>query len=91
VIVLFYFDWFGPAKELSELEKTLTAAAAKGGGVKYKGTYAPDNRKFHFVSMFETKSYDKLMEILMDPKNPPRDYNKLTHGTFEILRGPLKH
>jgi len=69
VIVLFYFDWFGPAKELSKLEKTLTAAAAKGSGVKYKGTYAPDNRKFHFVSMFETKSYDKLMEILMDPKN----------------------
>jgi len=26
----------------------------------------------------------------MDPKNPPRDYAKLTHGTFEMLRGPLK-
>ena len=40
--------------------------------------------------MFETESYDKLIEILMDPKNPHRDYKKLTHGTFEILRGPLK-
>jgi hypothetical protein len=89
VIVLFYFDWFGPAKELSELEKTLSAVA-KEGGVKYKGTYTPDSRKFHFVSMFETESYDKLMEILMNPKNPPRDYKKLTHGAFEILRGPLK-
>jgi hypothetical protein len=90
VIVLFYFDWFGPAKELNELEKTLKSAAAKEAGVKYKGMYAPDSRKFHFVSMFETESYDKLMEILMNPKNPPRDYKKLTHGTFEILRGPLK-
>jgi hypothetical protein len=40
--------------------------------------------------MFETESCDKLMEFLMDAKNPPRDYKKLTHGTFEILRGPLK-
>jgi hypothetical protein len=90
VIVLFYFDWFGPAKELSEMEKTLKAITAKSVGVKYMGTYAPDNRKFHFVGMFETESYDKLMETLMDPKNPPRDYKKLTHGTFEVLRGPLK-
>jgi hypothetical protein len=30
------------------------------------------------------------MEVLMDPENPPRDYTKLTHGTFEILLGPLK-
>jgi hypothetical protein len=64
--------------------------STKGGGVKYRGTYAPDNRKFHFVGMFETESYGRLMEILMDPENPPRDYTKLTHGTFEILRGPLK-
>ena len=90
MIVLFYFDWFGPAKELNELAKTLAAAATKGSGIKYKGTYAPDSRKFHFVSMFETESYDKLMETLMNPKNPSRDYKKLTHGTFEILRGPLK-
>jgi len=27
---------------------------------------------------------------LMDPEAPPRDFKKLTHGTFEILRGPLK-
>jgi len=47
----------GPAKELSELEKTLTAVAAKGSSVTYKGTYAPENRKFHYVIMFETDSY----------------------------------
>jgi hypothetical protein len=40
--------------------------------------------------LFETESYDKLMEALMDPKAWHRDYKKLTHGTFEILRGPLK-
>ncbi len=89
MIVLFYFDWFGSAKELGDMEKTLMTTA-KGSGVKYMGTYAPDNRKFHFVGMFETESYDQLIQILMDPKNPPRDYKKLTHGTFEILRGPLK-
>jgi hypothetical protein len=89
VIVLFYFDWFGSAEELNEWEKMLQTAVGKGSGIKYRGTYAPDNKKFHFVAMFETKSYDKLMECLLDPKNPPRDYKKLTHGMFEILRGPL--
>jgi hypothetical protein len=69
---------------------TKIQSTTKGGGVKYEGMYAPDNRRFHFVGMFEAESYDRLMEILMDPKNPPRDYTKLTIGTFEILRGPLK-
>ena len=89
MIVLFYFDWFGSSKELSEMEKMMASALGKEGGVKYMGTYAPDSRKFHFVSLFETESYDKLMAVLMDPKNPPRDYKKLAHGSFEVLRGPL--
>ncbi len=88
MIVLFYFDWFGSQKELSQMEKSMTGAF-KGSGIKYMGTFAPDNRKFHYVAMYETKSYDRFMEAMMNPKFPPRDYNKLTHGTFEILRGPL--
>ena len=88
MIVLFYFDWFGSQKELGQMEKSMIGAF-KGSGVKYKGTYAPDSRKFHFVAMYETKSYDKFIEALTSPKNKPRDYKKLTHGTFEILRGPL--
>ncbi len=88
--VLFYFDWFGSQKELREMEKSMVSAFSKASGVKYMGTYAPDNRKFHYVAMYETKSYDKFMEALMNPRNPPRDYKKLTHGTFEILRGPLE-
>jgi len=60
VIVLFYFDWFGPAKELSELEKMLTTVNAKEGSVTYKGTYAPDNKKFHFVSVLRLKATTSL-------------------------------
>ncbi len=90
MIVLLYFDWFGTAEELKELETTMTAACAKAEGVEYRGRYAPDNRKFHFVYMYEVESYQKLLEVLMDPEMPPRDYKKLTHGTFEILRGPLE-
>lgn len=90
MIVLLYFDWFGTAEELKESEKKQIAAFAQADGVKYKGRYAPDNRKFHFVYMFEVESYEKLLEFLMGPKMPPRDYKKLTHGVFEILRGPLK-
>lgn len=90
MIVLLYFDWFGSAEELKEMEEKMTAAFAKVDGVKYKGRYAPDNRKFHFVYMFEVESYEKLFEVLLNPRMPPRDYKKLTHGVFEILRGPLK-
>jgi len=90
VIVLLYFDWFGTAEELREVEEKLTAVCAEVGDVEYKGRYAPDNRKFHFVYMFEVKSYEKVLEVLTGPEMPPRDYKKLTHGTFEILRGPLK-
>lgn len=90
MIVLLYFDWFGTIEELEELEEKLRVAWAEVGGVEYKGRYAPDNRKFHFVYLFEVESYDKLTKVLTGPEMPPRDYRKLTHGTFEILRGPLK-
>jgi len=90
VIVLLYFDWFGSTEELKEMEEVLTAACAKAAGVEYKGRYAPDNRKFHFVYVYNVESYEKLLEVLLDPKMPPRDYKKLTHGMFEILRGPLE-
>jgi len=90
VIVLLYFDWFGTAEELKELDEKVRAACAEADGVDYKGRYAPDNRKYHFVSVFEVESYDKLLGVLLGPKMPPRDYKKLTHGVFEILRGPLK-
>jgi len=90
VIVLLYFDWFGTAEELKKSEEKLIAAFAQADGVEYKGRYAPDNRKFHFVYVFEVESYEKLLKVITDPKMPPRDYKKMTHGTFEILRGPLK-
>ena len=90
MIVLLYFDWFGTAEELEELEEKMMPSLTQADSVEYKGRYAPDNRKFHFVYVFEVESYDRLMGVLTGPEMPPRDYRKLTHGTFEILRGPLK-
>ena len=90
MIVLLYFDWFGTAGEVKELDEKMKAACAGADGVNFKGRYAPDNRKFHFVNVYEVESYDGLLEVLTGPEMPPRDYKKLTHGTFEVLRGPLK-
>lgn len=88
MIVLLYIDWFGTAEELKEFEEKLKAACAEVGGIEYKGRYAPHNRKYHFVYLFEVESYQKLLEA--GEKMPPRDYKKLTHGEFEILAGPLE-
>ena len=90
MIVLLYFDWFGTAEELEELDEKMKAACAEADGVDYRGRYAPDNRKFHFVSMFEVESYDKLFEALTGSEMPPRYHKKLTHGVFEILSRPLE-
>ena len=89
MIVLLYFDWFGTVKELEEFEEEAAIVYAKEDGVEFKGRYAPDNRKFHFVYVYETYSYGRLLEVLMSKQMPPRDFKKITHGTFEILRGPL--
>jgi len=90
MLVLLYFDWFGTPDELKEFDKMTRAALAAAGGVHYRGRYAPDNREFHFVDLFEAESYESLLGALTGPKAPHRDYGKLTHGVFEILRGPLE-
>ena len=77
MIVLLYFDWFETAEELSEIEDKMAAICAKKEGVEYRGRYSPDNRKFHFVYMFEAENYEKILEILTDPEMPPRDYKVL--------------
>ena len=68
MIVLLYFDWFGAVEELKEMEGKMIGAFARTDGVEYKGRYAPDNRKFHFANMFETKSYEKVLESLQIQK-----------------------
>lgn len=90
MLVLLYFDWFGTPNELKEFTRKMKEAVSAVGGVHYRGRYAPDNRKFHFVDLFEAESYEKLLGALTSPKAPHRDYAKLTHGMFEILRGPLE-
>jgi len=86
--VLLYFEWFGTVEELEEFEKAVNVYA-EADSIEFKGRYAPDDRKFHFVYVYETESYGRLLDVLMDPKMPPRDFEKLTHGMFEILRVPL--
>ena len=71
------------------MDKKVKAACAEVDGIDYKGRYAADYKKFHFVIMYQVVIYEKLLEVLLGPKMPPRDYKKLTHVVFEVLRGPL--
>jgi len=67
MIVLIYFDWFGTVEDLEGFEEA-TIVYAKEGDVEFKVRYAPDNRKFHFVYVYDTDSYGRLLEALMSPQ-----------------------
>jgi len=84
MIVLQYFDWFGPPEELEELEEKVKAACAELDGVEYKGRYLPHNRKYHYVRIIKTDKYPPGLA----GKMPPRDRKKLTHIVGEILGEP---
>ncbi len=77
-----YFDWFGTAEELKELDEAIKAYSDEHDGIKYKGRYGPHGRKFHWVRIFETDTYP------LPPAPRPRDYNKQTHVVLEIFSGP---
>ncbi len=62
MIILLYFDWTGSRKELKEWNDRIVESC-KNSGVKYNGLYGPHNEKWNFVSMFETESYDKFLEM----------------------------
>lgn len=87
MIILSYFDYFGPLEELAENLEKVKAVCAEMDGIKFKGQYVPHSRKYHFVRMFEADSYQKFLEMLS--KGPPRDRKKTTHGEMEILTEPI--
>ena len=83
MIVLAYFDWFGPSEELKERDKQVKAACAETEGLEYKGRYGPHNSKYHWVRIVETDKYPL-------PASPvPRDYNEMTHWVAELFSGPV--
>ena len=81
--ILQYFDWNGTLDELEEAEKMVKKIIDETEGVDFKGRYSPHNKKYHWVFMFKTDSYDALMATW--PKMG-RDYDKMTHAVMEILQ-----
>lgn len=62
MIILIYFDWTGSRKELKDWNERIIESC-KNIGVKYMGLYGPHNKKWNYVSIFESESYDKFLEM----------------------------
>jgi hypothetical protein len=88
MIVLFYFDWFGSAEELREVDDNVKKACTETEGVEYRGRYTPNQKKFHWTYLIKAGSFAEWEKAWNKLSEYPRDYMKLPHGTIEFLPGP---
>jgi hypothetical protein len=89
MLILLHIDWFGSAEELQESDNSLRKACDEIDGVKYKGRFTPNQKKYHWTYLFKAEnlaSWEKAWEKMSES---PRDYNKLTHGELEYYQGPF--
>ena len=77
-----HFDWFGPIKELEEIDKKLKELWNGSDGVELLGRFSPHNHKFHWTWFVKAKD----METWVKRKRPTfykRDYKVHTHQIAE--------
>jgi len=89
MLILLHIDWFGPAEELQESDESIKKACTETDGVKYKGRFTPNQKKYHWTYLFKAenlasweKAWDKMSES-------PRDYKKMPYGELEYYQGPF--
>jgi uncharacterized protein with von Willebrand factor type A (vWA) domain len=80
--VLQYFDYNGSMDDLEKRTKQVEKVANATEGVKFMGRYAPHNRKFHFVFVYEAESYNHMWNAW---NKLERDYNVMSHVVIELL------
>lgn len=88
MLVLFHFDWFGPAEELKEVDDVVKKACTETGWIEYQGRYTPNQRKFHWTFLFIAESFAKWEEAWTKISEYPRDYKKFPYGELEFFPGP---
>jgi hypothetical protein len=88
MLLISYFDFFGEEAELKKWDKEWKKASKETDGIKFMGRYASHQARYHWCYIFETDSYDKMMEAY--GKIPlERNYNVITHNIVEAFNGPL--
>jgi hypothetical protein len=78
MMVIIYWDFFGDADELKEVDKHFKKMGDESEGVEYLGRYAPTGLKWHWAYFYKCESEEawiKRKRIQWD-----RDYTKWTHG-----------
>lgn len=80
MIILVFFDWSAPGKELKRWNKTFKEACEEHG-MTYKGLYGPMGQKFNFTWIIESDSVDKFIETTQSVSRPPA----MTHYITEVL------
>lgn len=69
-------------EDLEESTKKVEEAVKTTDGVKFMGRYAPHNRKYHFVFMYEAESYNHMWNVW---NKLERDYDAMPHVVIELL------
>lgn len=63
LLVLYYFRWVGTPAELQEWMGRVICIAKEIEGVDIKGLFTPATSERNFVTLIETTSFDKALEV----------------------------
>ena len=80
MIVLLYFDWIGSRKELNEWNERVKEHC-KDHEVNFMGIYFSMNEKWNYVSMFDTETFEKFLNLGKKVGRAPQ----MSHYITEIL------
>jgi hypothetical protein len=88
MLLISSFDFFGDEALLKKWDAAWKKACEETKGITYKGRYASHQARYHYCYIYESDSYDKLMEAF-GKISMKRDYNVITHNVLEAFNGPL--
>jgi hypothetical protein len=80
MLILLYFDWLGTPNELKDWETSIKEACAKTD-VEYNGLYSSMNKKWNYVSLFETEDYNNFLAM---GKKMVR-HQRMPHNIAEVI------
>jgi hypothetical protein len=81
--ILESYDWFGPIKDLEEVEKKIKEHLKGIDGVEFLGRFSPENKNFHWTNFYKAKDFKTWANVDFGWYDHTRDYKVHTHSVRE--------